>query len=313
MSGASEPTAAPATATAASAPPAILGVDLGASGVRVGKVRAGALGRVSAGPISSRERAEVVAGEIYRTIDGVFDDEVAGIGCGVPSVVDVERGIVYNVENIPAWREVALKDELESRYGVPVYVNNDANAFAVGELYFGHGRGLRNLVGVTLGTGLGAGIVIDGRLYNGANCGAGEIGAIPYRDHTIEHYCASAFFHEQAGADGEAVFRRALAGDERAQQLFRRFGDSLGYALLVVLYAYDPEMVVLGGSISQAWPFFEPAMRERLRSYSYPHSLARLRLVRSEVEHVAVLGAAALYLDAASNGNGNGAGATNGR
>jgi glucokinase len=297
VSPAGQPTAATATAPA-SIPPAILGVDLGASGVRVGKVRAGSLGRVTSSPISGRERAEVVAGEVYRAIDGVFDDEVAGIGCGVPSVVDVDRGIVYNVENIPAWREVPLKDELETRYGVPVYVNNDANAFAVGELYFGHGRGYRNLVGVTLGTGLGAGIIIDGRLYNGSNCGAGEIGAIPYRDHTIEHYCASSFFHEQAGMDGEAVFRRALAGDPQARQLFRRYGDSLGYALLVVLYAYDPEMVVLGGSISQALPFFEPAMRERLRTYSYPHSLQRLRLVRSEVEHVAVLGAAALYLDA---------------
>jgi glucokinase len=264
----------------------------------VGKVRAGGLERFVAAPISGRERAEVVAAELYRAIDGVFDDEVRGIGCGVPSVVDVDRGIVYNVENIPAWQEVALKADLERRYGVPAYVNNDANAFAVGELYFGHGRGHRHLVGLTLGSGLGAGVVIDGRLYIGANCGAGELGAIPFREHTIEQYCAAPFFQREAGVSGEEVHRRAVAGDSFARELFARFGDSLGHALLLVLYAYDPEMIVLGGSISAALPFFEEAMRERLRQYAYPHALARLRLERSEVENAAVLGAAALYLDA---------------
>jgi len=284
------------------ASPAILGVDLGGSGVRVGKVRGGELERFAAAPISGRERAEVVAGEFFRAIDGVFDGEVAGIGCGVPSVVDVERGVVYSVENIPAWQEVALKDDLERRYGVPAYVNNDANAFAVGELYFGQGRGHRHLVGLTLGSGLGAGVVIDGKLYIGANCGAGELGAIPFREHTIEHYCAAPFFQREAGISGEEVHRRAAAGDAQALELFARFGDSLGHALLLVLYAYDPEMIVLGGSLSQALPFFEAAMRERLGQYAFPHALARLRIVRSEVENAAVLGAAALYLDATNGG-----------
>ena len=303
MSQAPEPPAAPATASEPSpGPPAILGVDLGGSGVRVGKVRAGELERFAAAPISGRERAEVVAGEIFRAIDGVIDAEVAGIGCGVPSVVDVERGIVYSVENIPAWQEVPLKDDLERRYGVPAYVNNDANAFAVGELHFGHGRGHRHLVGLTLGSGLGAGVVIDGRLYIGANCGAGELGAVPYREHTIEHYCAAPFFQREAGASGEEVHRRALAGDADALELFARFGDALGHAMLLVLYAYDPEMIVLGGSLSQALPFFETTMRERLEGYAFPHALERLRVVRSEVENAAVLGAAALYLDATNGG-----------
>jgi glucokinase len=277
---------------------AILGIDLGGTRVRVGKVRAGELERSAASPISSRERAEVVAGELYRTIDGVFDDEVAGIGCGVPSVVDLERGVVYNVENIPAWQEVPLKDDLESRYGVPAYINNDANAFAVGELYYGKGRGHRSLVGVTLGTGLGAGVIIDGHLYSGANCGAGEIGAMAYREHTIEHYCSGAFFQRVAGAPGEVVFRRALAGDEEARRLFAELGHELGHVVMTVLYAYDPELIVFGGSISAAFDLFEPSMRERLREFAFPHTLDRLTITRSEIENVAILGAAALYLDA---------------
>ena len=281
---------------------AILGVDLGGTQVRVGKVRAGALERWAASPISNREQAEVVAGELYRAIDGVFDSEVTGIGCGVPSVVDVDRGIVYNVENIPSWREVPLKDELERRYGVPAYVNNDANAFAVGELYFGAGRGHRHLVGLTIGTGLGAGVVVDGRLYSGANCGAGEIGAVPYRDHTIEYYCSGAFFQREAGKRGEDLHRLASGGDARAVALFDEFGRELGYALLVILYAYDPEIIVLGGSISQAMPLFERTMRVRLQEYSWPHALRRLRIVGSAIENGAVLGAAALYLDAHDGG-----------
>jgi len=277
---------------------AILGVDLGGTQVRAGKVRGSAVERSAVARISGRERAEVVNGELYRTIDAVFDDEVRGIGCGVPSVVDVETGVVYGVENIPSWREVPLKADLERRYGVPAYVNNDANAFAVGELHFGAGRGHRNLVGLTIGTGLGAGVIVDGRLYSGSHCAAGEIGAIPYREHTIEHYCAGAFFQRNAGMPGEAVYARAQAGEPAALALFEEFGFELGYAVLLVLYAYDPELIVLGGSISVALPLFGGTMRERLREYPWPHVVAALRIAAGEVQDAGILGAAALYLDA---------------
>jgi glucokinase len=202
------------------------------------------------------------------------------------------------VENIPSWQEVPLKAHLEERYGVDVYVNNDANAFAVGELYFGAGRGYRHLIGLTLGTGLGAGVIIDGRLYSGVNCAAGELGSLPYRDSTLEQYCAGAFFQRAAGQRGEEVFRRAQAGDAAARDLFAEFGRDLGYAVLFVLHAYDPEIVVLGGSISAALPYFEPTLRERLAAYPWPHVVDRLRIVRSDLANAAILGAAALYLDA---------------
>ena len=102
----------------------------------------------------------------------------------------------------------------------------------------------------------------------------------------------------------EDVHRLAAEGDPRAIALFEEFGWELGHAVLVLLYAYDPELVVLGGSISRAMPLFERTMRERLRGYSWPHALERLRLVGSAIENGAVLGAAALYLDA-SNGGGD--------
>ncbi len=276
---------------------AIVGVDLGGTQVRAGKVRAGELERHEARRISSRERQEVVLAEIFQVIDQVFDDEVAGIGCGVPSLVDAGPGIVHTVVNIPSWQEVPLKDELERRYGVPAQIDNDANAFAVGELYFGKGRGHRNMVGMTLGTGLGTGIIIDGHPYRGANGGAGEIGLIPYREHTIEHYCGGGFF-QRTGIDGEEVSRQAQNGNPEALRLYQEYGFELGVAVLAALYTYDPELIVFGGSISRAFPLFEQGMRERLATYAYPHVLERLEITSSEIEHVAILGAAALYLEA---------------
>jgi glucokinase len=276
-----------------------VGVDLGGTNIRVGQVKAGIVTARAERKISGKAAEDVVLKEIFETIDEVIGDGAAGIGIGVPSVVDVERGIVYTVENIPAWREVHLKDKLESRFGCPAHVNNDANAFALGELHFGKGRGFRDLVGVTIGTGLGSGIIIDGRLYSGPNCGAGEIGAIPYRDSTLEQYAAGPFFVREAGVGGEVVFQRAQGGDPEALRLFHAFGLELGHALLTILYAYDPELIVLGGSIAGALPFFESGVREKLKSFAYQHVLEKLVIARSETEDVAILGAAALCIDAA--------------
>ena len=278
----------------------IVGVDLGGTNVRAAAVRGGKIVARAVRRISGKAAEEVVLGEIFETIDEVIGGEVSGIGIGVPSVVDVERGVVYSVENIPAWREVPLKDKLESRYGCPACVNNDANAFALGELHFGKGRGYRNMVGLTIGTGLGAGIIIDGRLYSGPNCGAGEIGSIPYRDATVERYAAGQFFQHEAGAGGDVVFERALRGDAEALRLFHAFGLELGHAILTILYAYDPELIVLGGSISRAYRFFEAGMRERLKSFAYQHVLETLVIAPSETEDAATLGAAALCIDAAA-------------
>ncbi len=278
---------------------AIVGVDLGGTSVRAAAVRDGKIVKRAVRRISGKAAEEVVLGEVFETIDEVVGGGVAGIGIGVPSVVDVERGIVYAVENIPAWRAVPLKDRLEARYGCPAYVNNDANAFALGELHFGKGRDYRNMVGLTIGTGLGAGIIIDGRLYSGPNCGAGEIGAIPYRDATIERYAAGQFFEHEAGVGGEVVFERAQRGEAEAVRLFHAFGLELGHAILTILYAYDPELIMLGGSIARAFPFFDGGMREKLKSFAYQHALKKLVIACSENKDVATLGAAALYIDAA--------------
>lgn len=277
---------------------AVIGIDLGGTNVRVGKVRDNELIDHFGRPISGQAAEDVVMGEIKEAIDRVFDTNVAGIGIGVPSVVDVDKGIVYSVANIPSWEKVYLKDKLEKVYGVPVHVNNDANCFALGESYFGKARNYRNVVGLILGTGLGTGVIINNRLYNGSNCGAGEFGHIPYKDSEFEYYCSGRRFTREYGVGGEVLYERALKGDKEALDIFEAFGLDLGNAIQAILYAVDPEIIVLGGSVSKTYPFFEKGMKETLKSFKYQHALERLVFARSEIEEIPILGAAALYFDA---------------
>jgi len=277
---------------------AVVGVDLGGTNVRAGRISGQEISAHSARPITAHGSQEQVLQEVCQTIAAVFDPRVAAIGIGVPSLVDAEKGIVYTVVNIPSWREVPLQEHLQDTFNVPVYVNNDANCFALGEFRFGAGRGFRNLVGIILGTGLGAGIILDGELRCGRHCGAGEIGKIPYREHNVEYYCSGQFFRHQFGTDGGVLYERARQGNSQALEMFETFGENLGDAVMIALHAYDPEIIVLGGSVSRAWPFFEKAMRRKLASFPYPHVLARTVIQPARTPDVSLLGAAALCPDA---------------
>jgi glucokinase len=277
----------------------IIGVDLGGTKVSVGAVTDGAVGRVQRREVPAQEAADVVLGEIMDTIDEVFDQSVVGIGCGVPSVVDVAEGVVFEVENIPSWKEVHLKAALEGRFGVPASVNNDANAFAVGEHIFGRGRDFLDMVGLTLGTGMGTGVIVRGRLYSGVNCGVGEIGMMAHKGLTLEDYCSGQFFQREYGVAGNELYHRARSMDSEALDAFVRYGAELSEAVMIVLYAYDPQAVIFGGSISAAYDLFEEGLRRGLEGFAYPHVVERLLMAPSTLDNAAVLGAAALYVDAA--------------
>jgi len=274
----------------------LIGVDLGGTNVRAGLVKNGKIIALKARAISSHAERKTVLEEVCQTIEAVFQPGVRGIGIGVPSMVDVKKGIVYSVANIPSWHRVPLKKILERRFGVPAFVNNDAKCFALGELHFGKGRGHKNLIGLIVGTGLGAGVVIDGRLFYGGNGGAGEIGHAPYRENEFEHYCSGRFFQREFGMDALEVQRRAEDGDRRALKMFEAFGDGFADVIMTLLYAYDPEIIVLGGGVSNAFPYFENRMREKLKSFKFQNSLKRLKIVQSKKPHIAVLAAAALCL-----------------
>ncbi len=273
----------------------LIGLDLGATNIRGGLIHGSRLSQIQSRRIQSTGTVEEVLDDIYAIIDGLMEKEVAAIGIGVPSVVDVEQGIVYDVQYIPSWKEVHLKAILEERYGVPVFVNNDANCFVLGEYYFGKGAGVENLVGLAIGTGLGAGIIINHRLYAGPNCGAGEFGMVDYLDHCFEYYCSGQYFQNVYQVDGQVVFDKAKAGDLQAQQWFAEMGMHLGNAIKMIMYTYDPLLIIFGGSVRHAYPYFSKTMWERINSFAYTKSLAKFRIELSELENSGILGAAGLY------------------
>ncbi len=276
----------------------IIGVDLGGTNARAGVVRNQQLGNVSSIQINPKGSAEEVLDQLCGLIDRMKPRDVDSIGIGVPSVVDLEKGIVYDVQNIPSWQEVPLKSILEEKYSLPVLVNNDANCFALGEKHFGKGVGHQSLIGLIVGTGFAGGIIVDGKLYPGRNCGAGEFGLIPYLESIYEHYCAGQFFTRHVGQTGAEVFRRAAEGDREAVKVFAEFGHHIGEGIKTILYAYDPETIILGGSVRKAFRFFKEAMWESIRSFAFSNSIKSLKIAVSELEHVAILGGAALHYDA---------------
>ncbi|NOW94226.1 ROK family protein [Mucilaginibacter sp. SG564] len=276
----------------------VIGIDLGATNIRGAIVNDNSLSAIVSQKIKSDGSVEDVMNDIYQVVDTLLkNDQVAAIGIGVPSVVDVAEGIVYDVQYIPSWKEVHLKQLMETRYGIPVYVNNDANCFAVGEYYFGKGGNVDSMIGLTLGTGLGAGIMINKRLYPGFNCGAGEFGLFPYLDNILEYYCSGSFFSNVYGLDGVQVFEDAKKGDEQALKLYAELGKHIGHAIKQVMYAYDPQLIVLGGSVRYAHAFFQQTMWEEIRTFAYTKTAERIRVEVSGLENSGIIGAAALYYD----------------
>ncbi len=276
----------------------IIGIDLGATNIRGAVVNDETISEIVSRRIHTKGTKEQVLEDVYSLIDALIDKDIKAIGIGVPSVVDVKLGIVYDVIHIPSWKEVHLKELLESRYHIPVFVNNDANCFALGEHYFGKGKGVEDMIGLTIGTGLGAGVIIANHLYAGKNCGAGEFGMVDYRDHNYEYYCSGSFFQNVYGLNGEEVFKKAQNADKHALILYHELGVHLGNAIKMIMYTYDTGLIILGGSVQLAFEFFEKAMWERVKTFEFPKSIDGLQIKTSALENSGILGAAALYYDA---------------
>ncbi|HEY0272423.1 MAG TPA: ROK family protein, partial [Chitinophaga sp.] len=238
----------------------ILGIDLGGTNVRAGLVGPDQALKIASARIRAAGPADHILEDIYTVTDQMFHPGVTAIGIGVPSVVDVEEGIVYDVQNIPSWREVPLKALMEARYKVPVLVNNDANCFVLGEKYFGKARGAHAVVGLAIGTGMGAGIVVKDKLFSGTNCGAGEFGMVAYLDQFYEYYASGQYFKNVHDSSGEIFYEKAQRGEADGLAAFAELGGHIGNAIKMILYTYDPEMIILGGSIAQTYPFFQEAM-----------------------------------------------------
>ena len=276
----------------------IIGVDLGGTTIRAGKVIDGKIIQISKIATPSTGSENEVLSMLVDAIGNCFDNETQCIGVGVPSVVDTQKGIVYDVVNIPSWKEVALRDFLTEKFSVPVFINNDSNCFVAGEKIYGKGKSYRDIVGMTLGTGLGLGIVVEGKLYEGRNCGAGEFGMIPYRDDVFETYCSGQFFSKIKNRSAMEVHTLALDGDSMAMELFSEYGVHMGKVIKSILYAYDPEIIILGGSVSCAYSFFQSSMKREIEDFAFRSTLCNLKIEVSDITDSAILGAAALQMNA---------------
>lgn len=272
----------------------VLGIDIGGTSIVGGKIEDGRIvGQSKAGTRAS-EGGDVSLGVLKSVVAELVDGQTRAIGVGVPSVVDRKTGIAYNVQNIAGWDEVDIRGILEREFGLPVFVDNDANCFAFGEKIFGKGREFSNFVGVTLGTGVGSGIISAGRLLPDANCGSGEFGEVHIGGVKFDDWCGSHFFPDETGMSGAELSVLARKGDAKALKAFEEYGRRLSELVKLIVLVLDPEAVIFGGSIAKSFDFFGDAIRANLADFPYPKSIEKLQILASDSNDSGVLGAASL-------------------
>ena len=280
----------------------LLGVDIGGTNFNIGLVNKSVIVEESVSPVDIAATKDETLDKLLVSIDSIISKDVEGIGVGVPAIVNPQTGVVYDVQNIPAWKEIQLRKILEDRYNLPIFINNDANCFAYGEKIYGRGKDYQNFVGLTIGTGIGMGVVINNSLYNGVLCGAGEIGMVNYQDSIIENYASSFFFTNTYDKSAKELSEMATKGIPMALESFDEFGIHLGEAVKNILYMYAPEAIILGGSISKAYPFFEKSLEQSISSFAYQKQIENLKIETSDRPGLAILGAAALcFQDSTTN------------
>ncbi len=218
--------------------------------------------------LGGAQLVEGIAANLLETIEGNGNKpgELSGVGLGVPTTIQYERGLIDESPNLPGVKDYPLARKLADRLGLPVTMEKDANCFLLGELHFGAARGSAECCGVTLGTGLGLGVVIGGRLVRGHGCCAGEIWTAPYRDGILEDWVsgtALAARYSQAGGEmltGGEIHQRATEGEALARGTLLALGEALGFGLSYLVNVLNPEVVVVGGSVARAWDFFRAPM-----------------------------------------------------
>jgi glucokinase len=273
-----------------------IGVDLGGTNIRVGLVKGTELVKYASSKTPQGENVEKeVIDSIVNTIAEVFEEGVSGIGIGIPGLFDNTTGVIHSIVNIKSLTKVPIRDILLQHFGVPVFINNDVNCFALGEKYFGAGVKFDNLVGLSIGTGMGAGIITGGELLKDTNGGSGEFGEVPYLDSNFENYCSGQFFIDKYNISGEEMFKRATEGDKIAVKAFEELGVHLGKVIKLIVLAFDPQIIVLGGAVSKSNKFFHKAMIEEIRkNFSFQESINKLKIEYSQEKYSPILGATKL-------------------
>lgn len=280
---------------------------------------------------SAEEGPEVVLGRIGVSLEtalakaGLQQSDLSAVGVCSPGPCDIDAGMIGWGPNLPGWRDVPICRYLEERLGVPTRLENDGNAAALGEHVYGAGRGCRHLIYITVSTGIGGGLIIDGRLYRGATGVAGELGhmtidpdgplcgcgnrgclealasgtAIAARGEELVAQGGSALLarlaEEQGGLTAEAVAQAADQGDIACQGIIRRAGYYLGIGLASYLNIFNPELIIVGGGLAKAGDLLLGPARAEMEARAMPEALKAVQLKRAELgDYVGVMGMVAL-------------------
>ena len=313
-----------------------IGLDMGGTNVRCGAVSSnGEVLFIRLAPAYATSTAEIILRSIVEQVRAVQEIATAkgigragGIGVAVPGPLNLLDGTVVAAPHVAAWREFPLRRGLIQRLGRSVSIENDANAWAVGEFWRGAARGRKNVVLLTLGTGIGGGIIVDGKIVHGRLGMAGELGHVTVEPNgalcdcgargCVETYASASglrrMFLELAGSsdakDGARTFgdgngdfsvRQAAAaarsGNRAATEVFDRAGSYLGIAVASFVNIFDPELVVIGGGVSRALGLMKRAMMREIRARAIAFSLDRTRIVRAALgEYAGVIGAARIAM-----------------
>jgi len=308
-----------------------IGVDFGGTLVKMARV--GGRGTIDARASFATANLKGVAGwmdEVERHVEALLSDmpadtEWTGIGVGVPGFVNYEKGFVHDLTNVPGWRSVPLAELMTERFGKPARVDNDVNAMAVGECTFGAGQAYRHAVFLTLGTGVGGGLLLNKNLYRGAHSMGGEIGHVsidkdgvesPTGRGGVEQYVGNrrivehalqiidsgraSTILERAGGKREAVSPKIISeaaadGDEVAVEVFDFVADCLATMMASVSYLLQPQAFIIGGGVAAAGPVLFDPLRKHLDARLSHHFSKRVVIKRAELGNDAgVIGSATL-------------------
>ena len=235
--------------------------------------------------------------------------DIAGIGIGLPGQINSPQGIVIFLPNVPGWRNVPLRKIIQKQLKVPVFMDNDVNLIALGEWKLGAGKGYQNLVCITLGTGVGGGLILDGVLYRGEGFVAGEIGHMPLNEHgpacncggrgCFERYVGNRTLMAKAakvfGKKNirlEETFALASRGNVRAVRFWRETATHIGNALVGVINLLNPRMIIIGGGVAGNYKFMEKTIQKVVRDRAMTVQSAMVRIVRARLgDEAGILGA----------------------
>ncbi len=303
-----------------------IGIDMGGTNIRLALISSDGSAINSARyKTSAQEGKDAVISRLSSSTaemiaEGRKHGMVIGIGIGAPGLI--ENGVVRCSPNLPGWNEVPLQRLLEDALALPVVLENDANAVAYGENCFGAGRGLKSLICITLGTGVGGGLILDGKIWRGAFGMAGEVGHMVIEPDGNKCSCGNrGCLETYASATGivrmarETVHRgdaswdtgnlttetlegAARGGDKAAASLFSSAGRYLGIGVSSLLHILNPEAVIIGGGVARAWDIFYPSMSEEINKRCFREVVERTKIMPASLgDNAGILGAARLAFE----------------